>query len=263
MSTHAFWPITNTMTTYPPKTILRLYDADKTTHCTAVVTKFGTVFEIKTSAGKTGREYTSVEDWTTTRNMGGELTIDTAKADFFFVPPDTKGFKYPRKRSDNCFAAWLYEIMVEGAPHLLDNPAVRDAYNTFVDTCAEFKHLYCQPGHMYSGRLRYDAYGLFEYPTEYGIMYGYLHIHDWELAKATGGKIQNALNPLYDLVKKDVLAFLAAKRKEIKDAKEIKELNRSMNVIKRRIVRYQNMISCETTRLNRLTEKLNKLTMTK
>lgn len=249
------------MTTYPPKTILRLYDSDKTTHCTAVVTKSGTVFEIKTSAGKTGREYSSVEDWTTTRNMGGEMTIDTAKADFFFVPPDTKGFKYPRKRSDNFFAAWLYEIMVEGAPHLLDNPAVRDAYNTFVDTCAEFKHIYCQPWHMYTGRWKYDVVDIFKYPSKNGSLYGYVDPRAWGLTKPIPSeKIQNALNPLYDLVKKDVLEFLAAKRKEIKDTKEIKVLNRTINVTKGRIARYQSKISCETTRLDRLTEKLDNLT---
>lgn len=249
------------MTTYPPKTILRLYNADKTTHCTAVVTKSGTVFEIKTSAGKTGREYTSVEDWTTTRNMGGEMTIDTAKADFFFVPPDTKGFKYPRKRSDHYFAAWLYEIMVEGAPHLLDNPAVRDAYNTYVDTCYEFKHLYFQTERYAGPWQKYNYRNMNEYSLSKGMSYGFVRAHITE-TEAAGGKIQNATKPLYDLVKKDVTAFLAAKFKEVEDAAAIKMLNRTMNVIRRRIVRYQHKISDETARLDKLAEKLDKLTKT-
>lgn len=128
------------------------------------------------------------------------------------------------------------------------------------DTCAEFKHLYRQPGHMYTGREKYDRYGMFEFPHEYGIAYGYLHIHNWEVAQATGGKIQNALNPLYDLVKKDVIAFLAVKRKEIKEAKQIKDLNRRANVIKRRIERYQRMVDWCNADLKKVTDDLDKLT---
>lgn len=204
------------MTTYNPKTLLRLYDASGTYLSTAVVLNDGCLLEVKNSDGKEKGQYASAESWKETR-PDSTLKVDDKNASS--IAPirhkDKLGFidQYGRR-----WTQWLLKIMYEGTPHLLEKEEVVLAYNNLTNLLARHSaHLqshgrnYVGPTKYYEGNLRYDTYswcGMNMY---------------WKGAPPVGNveimkELTDAYKVLYDLVGKDVRTYMK-KQSDIAQAK--------------------------------------------
>ena len=251
-------------TIYAPKTIIRAYNADKTAHHTAVVTKVGEIYEIKSFDNLKPKEnFKSYDEWVAVRAEGLTIEIDTSKADHApIAPPAKHGFNYPAKRTDNPFAAWLYETVAEGCPHLLGNPDVRDAYNAFVDFCktvaSQFvpNYDYIRPWSRYrQNTFPAPEYACGSYTTPIGC-YRFMPDDRYRQIKVDFVKYYE---PLYNLVSTDVFTFMRAKTDEIYKKARARQLNRLIGVEKRRVERYQKLANAHAAMRDKYQAELDKL----
>lgn len=257
-------PTIKMSTIYAPKTIIRAYNADKTAHHTAVVTKVGEIYEIKSFDNlKPKDNFKTYDEWVAVRAEGLTIEIDTSKADHAPIAPPTKhGFSYPSNRDDNTFAAWLYEIIAEGAPHLLANSDVRDAYNAFVDFCKTVASQII-PNYDYLrswARYRQDnlpapASACSYYRTPIG-SYRFTPDDRYKQIKIDFVKYYE---PLYNLVSTDVFTFMRAKTAEIYKKARTRQLNRMIGVQKRRVERYENLVNAYKSYCDKLQKELDSL----
>jgi hypothetical protein len=135
------------MSSYNPRTLLRLTTADGSKHCTAVVLKNGTLFEVKNEISAVRERFETLEAWQQAR--GTELLLTTSpskprQTSVPSIPEDTKGFNYPdhNKYSTNektpfGWLQWVYSMILEAAPQLLENETLKEAYNKMVAITTE------------------------------------------------------------------------------------------------------------------------------
>lgn len=121
------------MTTVIPGTLYRCY-ADDGRHWTTVACLGGTLIEVKNPDGGRGTVFDSVEAWSAARG-GGRVEADSSKVSGpLKVVKDTHGFNYDwSRRYFTRITNWIYELMEESAPLLLEREDVRDEFNKLVD----------------------------------------------------------------------------------------------------------------------------------
>ena len=220
------------MTTYAPKTLLRLYNPDKTAHVTGVVLKDGRIYEI------TGKKlYDSFEIWNIERNQGGELTVDASKAEGVVVSDDWKGFINSKGYTPH--TDWIYEMMLEYTPQLLEREDIRNAFNHYQSVYADL--LRKREINTSYGYIRNDQLNLIE-PFETCIPAGYLNVYDSKSRKRVGTEFMNAYEPLYDLISPELLPHLIKRTEKYKQRKIDSRTKYLIGVAHRRIERNKKKI---------------------
>ncbi len=194
------------MTTYNPKTLLRLYDASGTYLSTAVVLNDGNVLEVKNSDGKNKGQYSCTESWQETR-PDSALRVDDKNASS--IAPIRYKDKYGFiDQYGSRWTQWLLKMMYEGTPHLLEREDVRNAYNNLTNLLARHSaHLqshgrrYAGPTKYYADNLTCDTYG-----------WCGLHVY-WKGAPPVGNveimkELTDAYKTLYGLIGNEVRTYM-------------------------------------------------------
>lgn len=124
-----------------PGTLFRLTTADGSKHCTAVVCKNGSLYEVKNQISTARETFESLEAWQQARGTDLLLTTDTSKAGGPLIQTGkTHGFNYPvEKESAFRWLQWVYSILLEAAPQLLHTETLKAAYNKMVAVSSENK----------------------------------------------------------------------------------------------------------------------------
>lgn len=161
-----------TTTIVIPGTLYRCY-ADDGRHWTAVIRSGGTVMEVKNpdAGAARGSTFDTVEAWSSARGCS-RVEADSSKVSGIREVKDTHGFKYDwSKRMWSRAMNWIYEMIEEGAPHLLEREDVRNEFNKLVDMFEQYKDgMEC----YVLRKFRYEASSLipcnlpFCYPVQYG-----------------------------------------------------------------------------------------------
>lgn len=207
------------MTTYAPKTLLRLYKTDNTYVCTAVVLNTGQVYEVKNHDGAEKKTYDSHESWKAERGADMEVRADETKSSGSIRgKPDANGF------IDHCgyaYTQWLLNIMREGTPHHLKNEAVRDAFNNLTETVNKYRDILRPDRSYYSG---YHKYYIYNIGPAYGVFGGFpVHVSARPVPAEYGEEaIRTAYKGLIDLIGPDVKAYLKKKNEQIQAARDLK-----------------------------------------
>jgi len=220
------------MTTYAPRTLLRLYNPDKTAHVTGVVLKDGRIYET------TGRKtYDSFDQWNTERDQGGNMTIDTSKAEGVIISDDWKGFT--KSKGYTPHTDWIYCSMLEYTPHLLEREDVRNAFNNYQNVYADL----VRKGEIYTGSyyIRKGESALTE-PNKYRIPCGYTrtsHIRSDQIVK----ELMDVYTPLYELIKPDLSSPLFERSEKERKKQKEKRTKYLIGVYQRRLAKYKKLIT--------------------
>jgi hypothetical protein len=221
------------MTTYAPRTLLRLFNDDKTAHTTGVVLKDGSVYDIKFRS-----THPSVNEWkSNSLSFTGELTVDTSKAEGVVIPSDWKGFTNSKGYTPH--TDWIYCMMLEYTPHLLEREDIKNAFNNYQNVYANMvKNGSINTGSYY---IRKGKTALVE-PSEYTIPCGYARTSYFKQQMNVIKEIHDAYKPLYDLIKPDLVGPLF-ERSEIERKKQKETRNKYLiGVFKRRVAKYKKLI---------------------
>lgn len=234
------------MTSYAPKTLLRLYNPDKTAHVTGVVLKDGRIYEI------TGKKlYDSFEIWNTERNQGGELTVDASKAEGVIISDDWKGFINSKGYTPH--TDWIYEMMLEYTPHLLEREDIRNAFNHYQSVYANLlKKGDIKTSYYY---IKNDQLNLTE-PSEHNIPVGYLNVYSCTCRKRVGTEFVNAYKPLYDLISAELLPHIAKRVKKYEQKQKDRRAKYLIGVAQRRIKKYKMKINEDYNLIEKLRHEL-------
>lgn len=246
------------MTTYAPKTLLRLYKTDNTYVCTAVVLNTGQVYEVKNSDGVAKKTYDSYESWKAERGADMEVRADETKSSGS-IPgkPDANGF------IDHCgygYTQWLLTIMYEGTPHLLEKEEVVTAYNNLTNLLARHSAHICPYTYSKSGRhLKYYEYNLVCDSTAWCGLPVYWKgappVGDVEIMKG----LIDAYKVLYNLVGKDVRAYMKKMSDIAQATSDLKYYNKLSYKTGYRIRRIQRDLECFQTKMIEFNKKIEEL----
>lgn len=206
------------MTTYAPKTLLRLYKTDNTYVCTAVVLNTGQVYEVKNHDGVPKKTYDSHESWKAERGADMEVRADETKSSGSITgKPDANGF------IDHCgyaFTQWLLTIMREGTPHLLKNEAVRDAFNNLTATAHKYREVLVPHRNTYSGRHKYYIH---HFGSSYSVFGGFpVYVFGRPVQEVNLEDVKNAYLAFMNLVRTDMVAYVKKKSEQIQAASDLK-----------------------------------------
>ncbi len=217
------------MTTYAPRTLLRLYNPDKTAHVTGVVLNDGKIFDISNK-----KTYDSFDQWNTERDQGGNMTIDTSKAEGVVIPSDWKGFT--KSKGYTPHTDWIYCSMLEYTPHLLEREDVRNAFNNYQKVYAD---LVCKGSiHTSSYYIRKGQSALIQ-PSEYTVPCG----HSYSNQKNIKKEINDAYKPLYDLISSELLPHLTDRTEKYIKVQKEKRTKYLIGVYQRRLAKYKKLIT--------------------
>lgn len=224
---------TNKMATYAPRTLLRLFNDDKTAHTTATVLKDGSVYDVKFRT-----KHASVDEWKSNSvSFTGELTADDSKA-MGVVITNTHGFEYPTL---NPYADWVFEIITELAPHLLTNEAVKNAHQKFIDACKkQVTSIRMYGSYFFTGERKYRATLLNTCDQLYSLPFAYYTTYAYE--KRSMEAIQTAYMELRNLIADDLLPPLKEKEEHYKNIAGKRILIRWIKMHERRIKKYAKII---------------------
>jgi hypothetical protein len=232
-------------------TIYRLYSEDRSTHYTAVLLKNGSLLEVKNPEGASNVTAKTLEEWKLLRgDVYNILEVDTSKADRIVVGEDTNGFNYPQKREDiSAWFQWCYEIMKEGAPHLLEKEEVKNAYNALYEACYKYKNeLHTYKCSNYTLSNRYDLNNINKVNMKEhfrGLPWYFFTYYQYNNTDRTKilEEIAVLYNDLYELISKDVVEFLNSKKSYATSMKEFKETKKQIGYVNRRIKRYEDKVN--------------------
>jgi hypothetical protein len=217
-------------------TTYRLYTADRSAHWTAVSLRGGGLLETQTK-----QKFESFEAWRSARPEGVHLEETKRHSQAVIKPTigsDTHGFRYQHINipGDKVYSTqmswmnWCYELMAEGAPHLLSRDDIRSAFNELVDFLCEKK---VSMGSMYYKETynvaRYDPKCLF---SDNMLCLGCM-------AKELREKAEKLINHLLDLIKADLIAFMEPKYKLALLLIKRSECKLAINKFSKRIVRFE------------------------
>jgi len=224
---------TDKMSTFAPRTLLRLYNPDKTAHVTGVVLKDGRIYET------TGRKtYDSFDQWNTERDQGGNMTIDASKAEGVIISDDWKGFINSKGYTPH--TDWIYEMMLEYTPHLLEREDIRNAFNHYQSVYADLlRKRDIHTSRYYIGKGQIDL----TEPSETTIPAGYMHAYTTPSRKRISTEFMNAYKPLYDLISAELLPHLTVRSKKYKQKKIASRKRYLIGVAQRRIEKYKKSIA--------------------
>ena len=236
------------MATYAPRTLLRLFNDDKTAHTTATVLKDGSVYDVKFRS-----KHASVDEWKANSvSFTGELTVDASKA-MGVVITDTHGFEYPSK---NAYANWVFEILSELAPHLLTNEAVRNAHQKFIDACKKYaSNIRFYGSYYFDGSRKYNTSLLDGCVQLYSLPFAYYTTYAHE--KRSTEVVQKTYMELRNLIVDDLLPSLKIKEEYYKKLDQKKLITRWMKMHERRIKKYELLIQDSKTAIEEYKQRLN------
>lgn len=125
---------------FAPGTLFRARLSDDSKHYTAVLLKNGKVLEVKNPDTGVKSTFDSVELWQAS-HPDCLLEFDSSKASGTVISSDTNGFNYPtEKHPAYFFVRWLYSIVGEAAPQLLNSEGFMSLYNEMVELCNKHKN---------------------------------------------------------------------------------------------------------------------------
>ncbi len=235
------------MATYAPRTLIRLFNDDKTAHTTGVVLKDGSVYDTKFRS-----THSSVDEWKSNSvSFTGELTVDASKA-MGVVITNTHGFEYPTL---NPYADWVFEIITELAPHLFTNEAVRNAHQKFIDACK--KHVTCirmYESYFFQGERKYRITLLDTCSQLYNLPFAYYTTYAYE--KRNMEAIQTAYMELRNLISAEVLPPLKEKEEHYQKLAGKRMLTRWMKMHERRIKKYEEYLQNSKKAIEEYKKKL-------
>jgi hypothetical protein len=214
----------------------RLYKDD--THWTAVSLKDGGILEVKGPGGSSKERFDSVDAWRSSRAADGRLE-ETRKVGGIQRPTvsaDTHGFHYDYG-SKKGWLNWCYEIMLEGAPHLLERTDVRDAFN------ALYKYVY--ENKIGAGsEVRFD-YLVYKHGTDrYSIhnLSDTMAFNTMFVGFIKRLKIAELYERLMSLISDDITNFIRNKHYVFRLIEEKRKALHAASVNKRRIDRYKKKV---------------------
>lgn len=131
---------------FSPGTLFRARLSDNSKHYTAVLLKNGKVLEVKNPDTGLKSTFDSIELWQDS-HRDCLLEFDASKAVGVVIDSSTNGFNYPtEKHPAYFFVQWLYSIVGEAAPQLLNSEGFMSLYNEMVELCNKHKNeLYHYP----------------------------------------------------------------------------------------------------------------------
>jgi hypothetical protein len=245
------------MTTYPQRTLLRLYDATYSTYiCTGVVIEHGYILEVKNNDDKKKETYISVEEWKASR-----ITIDTVIAvdgeslpNTIISKTDLNGFII---KSGFSWTKWCLNIIYEGAPHLLKNEEVKNAFNNLENLLDKYKENFediSYTTHKYYPRNMIPCYAFFG-----GCVIFKVSNDD------VNSELMSAYKTLYDLINLDMIVFLDKKISIENAKKDLKRVQKSImkNTIKivsleSSLAKYKKLLESDNTKEKKLNSIINK-----
>jgi hypothetical protein len=237
---------------HAPGTIYRSDDVDGA-HYTAVLTHNGTLLEIKNPESSHERiSFADLDAWAVARGIDkSSLKVDTSKAYGVVITEDNHGFKY---KSAKKWLKWCYEMMAEGAPHLLTNLAVKEAYNVFVDICEEYNLHLQEYFNIHTKYLRHNPLHLCDetHFKKLGGFPGYLQFgHGYykpqQFIATAHERITNAYTALYALIKDDLTPFLEERHTQMKSEENKMKLRRKIKHLEKKKKQLEDMLtSCKT-----------------
>lgn len=244
-------------TTYNPKTLLRLYDASGTYLSTAVVLNDGNILEVKNSDGKNKGQYASAESWQTTR-PDSTLKVDDSTASKVAPIRHKDKFGFIDQYGSR-WTQWLLSIMYEGTPHLLEREDVRNAYNNLTNLLARHSAHLQYYARTFNGHFKYYEYNL----TSGAYSWGGLPVY-WKGAPPVGSDeiyktLTDSYKVLYDLIGKDVRAYMK-KKTDIEQARsDLKFYNKKAYMTGYRIGRLQHDLEQQQSKLNQINKRMEEL----
>jgi hypothetical protein len=229
---------------YAPGTILRINGPDGSERL-AIQRSNGNVLEITECGRKT---FPTVKEWEAER--GGSATPDGER--MMVVGTDTHGFQYDWEyRNYSRFTNWVFEMISEFAPALLEREDVRDAFNHLVDTFKKGAVEYTW--HMKMG-TRQRSHG-WRYDVGYMAVYGLpYHLEGSNWSADVWKETHAAWTPLLKLIE-PVRAALQKKRDLYYLEKQIKYQAGRYYRAKHRADYYKRNFDVERERLEKLESK--------
>lgn len=218
-------------------TTYRLYTENRSEHWTAVSIRTGGLLETQTK-----QKFESLEAWRSARSEGVHLEETKRHSQAVIKPKigsDTNGFRYQHNNISGatCYSTqmawmnWCYELMAEGAPHLLSRDDVRTAFNELADFLCEKKvpmsSTYCKE--TYNAN-RYDSDSLSCYQ---------MLSQPWSITKEVREKAEKLINHLLNLIKDDLVAFMEPKYKLALLLIKRSECKLTINKFSKRIERFE------------------------
>lgn len=229
---------------YAPGTILRIKGSDGS-EWLAIQRSNGNVLELTENGRKT---FTTVKEWEAER--GGTAIPDGER--MMVVETDTRGFQYDWEyRNYSRFTNWVFEMISEFAPALLDREDVQDAFNNLVATFEKYAATVNYTWHM-KMRTRISMCG-WRYDVGYMAAYGlpyYIEGGSTDVWKETHA----AWTPLLKLIE-PVRAALQKKRDLYYLERQIKYQMRRYHRAEYQANKYKRYFDVERERLDKLESK--------
>jgi hypothetical protein len=239
--------------TYKPGSLFRIYKEDGVTHYTAVLLKNGNVLEVKNPDTGEKTKFNSLVEWRVARGAAeNDVRVDTERTakPVATAEDGSLKMKYPKNNKKiNRQFRWYYDIMKECNPTMLDNEEIIKAYNTLLTVCYKY-YDELEPSYWFSRRCYKYSKDLLSYyiPNQWSKWGNFPASFSSEnyyygSKKSTINfdearqEILAAYKPFYDLVHKDLHAFMDKKEKERKTLSQIKTYRAKISHIEKVISR--------------------------
>jgi hypothetical protein len=254
--------------------MFRLYTADHSKHYTGVLLKDARLLEVKNPDTNTKTIYSSLEEWQL-QYPGLSLSTDEVQANKRL--PERHGFNCPTS-SDNSYAwvIWCYSIICEGAPDLLKNQELKDAYNTMVDVCTDYKdNIY--HGSTFKGPMRYAPENIRLRTTKTDsskkevpdLLQGYCgslsHTYEWGSTYEScdyhkyGDTVGNAYRKIVEIIKPALEEYMRKMFRIASTKAEISKMKRAITGKQNTIKRLQESVEYSMCALDKMKETLSTL----
>jgi hypothetical protein len=227
------------MSSHAPGTLFRSYNADRSAHNTAVLLKDGRVLELKNADGSPKKTQESYAAWLAERGVVADaVETDTTKATGIVISNTDQphGFHVNLKEMPQygslTWPVWCYRVIAEAAPSLLENAAVRTAFNNLADICEKHKAELSYARHHTKDDFYNPTY--LKYREDLPMKGMDVHFYWESVAQQRNGwtremyaaakeEIGAAYTVLYELIAPQVRPFLEKKHGLIEATKKLKD----------------------------------------
>jgi hypothetical protein len=238
----------------------------------------GLILEVKnmnTPNKKT--QFNSLEDWRLTHSPDAIVTTD------HFDTSDHHGFNVPSERySILTWAIWCFEMIARADSQLLQNGAVKTAYNNHVALCTKYQKSLASSDYYYTSGPDYWSPKRLSWSstrTDYrgkevedkwmsthirfdGEFYG-MNRKDPNMTDEVRNELLTSYKALYDLISPAVLPYLKKRYEEVKQKYELKNAKNQIKAIEKHIENYKKNIVVSTEHLEKLKREVITLEMKK
>jgi len=227
-------------------TIYRLRPADGRI-ISAVLTKKGTILEVKNSTGPCGA-YDTLLEWVGVHYLTlYDISSDTTNSKGLLATADTHGCIYPLEKevrpiwmtSQFSWLRLIFEIVYEACPQLLDDQTFKTKYNALVELCDT--HNVANQTFIIE---RYDINRILPqqiYPCYYSVYMSVVR----QLPKDVFDTINNLYTSLRSYIIQDLTSYLNEKNKVEKHTNSLKN--------------YTSELKCATNKYNRHKKHMEKI----